>query len=205
MKGTQPDPRRKQELLEGLKAKGVWGAVADNVLNCVDLTTNVDDLLSVIELGFLPAKFGIVGIVLSPISNMIAIARARRSGYKLFEHKAISYTATAWAFDHKPCPPAPPSGNLRSARQWKGAAEEQQYAQAWTSMAQKVLQGLNRDQRIKGKSITPSAYKLLLRHMSQNDPEMLARSIWMSFESEFSSPQDRSQFKHYTEGILYPE
>lgn len=206
MKSNPISQKRKQELLNELEAKGISSSkIIETLIKCVDLADNVNDLLEVIELGFIPAKFGIVGIVLGPISNMIAIAEAKEAGYKLFKLKAISYTSTAWAYNHTPLPPSPPKKNLLAAKNWKGRTEEIKYAQEWKSAAQSTLKKLNQKKQIKGKTLSPKAYKLLLRHMSNNDPMQLAYSIWMSFQNRFTSAQDRSHFKNYTKGILYPD
>jgi hypothetical protein len=61
MNGRRISQKRERELLEGLTAKGFSDPVAADLMNCIDLMTNVDDLLSVIELGFLPAKSIAVG------------------------------------------------------------------------------------------------------------------------------------------------
>ena len=117
------------------------------------------------------------------VETLERIGDANLYAVRMLGKKAYAYGVTAWAFQD-PMPPLP-ADDAEKLRQWADERHVQLGAAEWFQMGQAAMMAMLR--ACTAGRIQSGDFKLLLRLRFQNQPKLLAESIYRGFESEMTA------------------
>lgn len=188
--------RERTLLVQFLNAKG-WA----------ETTLEVFGYLNLIKAGGVLARLqGILGALSLPglselcfiIDTLEKIGGANLYAVRMLGRKAYAYGATAWTFGHA-MPPLP-AADARRLEQWQGARRASLGAAEWRQMGDSAMTAMLR-RCIEGR-IHAADFKLLVRLSANNQPKLLAGSIYRGLQAGMSRFEQEA---HETLRCDYPD
>lgn len=136
-------------------------------------------------LGLVASGASVFSIFMFPVASMISVINAYQVGHQMYSYRAIAYTLTAWAFD-KPIPVSSQRilSNLRAGNHVAKQNIVNEYKQLWQKTSQSVLTKLNTE--LTTKNIPKEAVQIILRAISNDNPQVLCDLLEKGFEDKMS-------------------
>lgn len=135
--------------------------------------------------GLVVSGSSIFSIFMFPVASMISVINAYQVGHQMYSYRAIAYTLTAWAFG-KPFPVSSQRilSNLREGNLVAKQKKVNEYKQLWQKTSQSVLTKLSTE--LRSKNIPKEAVQVILRAISNDNPQVLCELFLKGFEDKMS-------------------
>lgn len=188
----------------GLRAEhGHILEVAYEIVHGAEATVTLAEAAQLIHAAGLAGSLEILGAVLLPIISAISFWNALESSERLYGMQGVAYTITAWAWGR-----TPPSqsttiiNNLENNATLTGHGVPEHHT-AWATASQEALANLAKD--VIRRKTTKEAFKLTLRALGEDKPEILCARMIEGFDSRLHSVYEKLQWKLIYRPIRYPD
>jgi hypothetical protein len=158
----------------------------DTAFSLAELVPFINNALSSSRVfGFVASGASVFSIFMFPVASMISVINAYQVGHQMYSYRAIAYTLTAWAFG-KPIPVSSQKilSNLREGNLVAKQKIASEYKQLWQKTSQSVLTKLNSE--LTSKKIPKEAVQIILRAISNDNPQVLCELLEKGFEDKMS-------------------
>jgi Mg2+/Co2+ transporter CorB len=146
----------------------------------------------------------IFSIVMFPVSIIISIINAYKTGLRMYSYRAIAYTITAWAYD-KPVPLLSRRiiYNARHSAPVQPVSEIKVMHDVWKKTSQSVISEINN--LILVNNISKYTFKIFLRAISDNKEQKLCELIMMGYDQVITSFHVKQVWQSNYRLIKYPQ